>query len=268
MLTLRKKLFIDNYKIHKNASKAAKLAGYSSKSAGETGQRLLRDKDVSGLISQWESEESSRLSNIRSRITQEVFEAEAWKNYEAEVKSELRIKWLDLFGRVRGFFNSELNNLQVNLLAIISAELNVAPPAASAGQPVINVSPSSASIEKKVSPGTEAGTLPQGGLEKYINPLPKSPQLLNHVNRESKGSSEEMSETLQGPPVVHLPQPENMLGATLNEQKVVVKAPKPKKELSPENLQRLRDLAAKARAARAAKAEARKAELLSQGGPI
>jgi len=50
MLTPKQQLFIDDYLIHFNATKAAKTAGYSEKTAYSQGQRLLKHVEISTLI--------------------------------------------------------------------------------------------------------------------------------------------------------------------------------------------------------------------------
>jgi len=50
MLTPKQQLFIDDYLIHFNATKAAKTAGYSEKTAYSQGQRLLKHVEISALI--------------------------------------------------------------------------------------------------------------------------------------------------------------------------------------------------------------------------
>lgn len=50
MLTDMKKRFADHYLVELNATAAAKLAGYSEKTAYSQGQRLLKDVDVRAYI--------------------------------------------------------------------------------------------------------------------------------------------------------------------------------------------------------------------------
>lgn len=49
-LTAKQQLFVDNYLIHFNATKAAIQAGYSEKTAYSQGQRLLKNVEISRLI--------------------------------------------------------------------------------------------------------------------------------------------------------------------------------------------------------------------------
>lgn len=49
-LTAKQQLFVDDYLIHFNATRAAKTAGYSEKTAYSQGQRLLKNVEISTLI--------------------------------------------------------------------------------------------------------------------------------------------------------------------------------------------------------------------------
>ena len=60
-MTPKKQLFADEYLIDLNATRAAKRAGYSEKTAYSSGQRLLKDVDVSAYISQRMAEKEAEL---------------------------------------------------------------------------------------------------------------------------------------------------------------------------------------------------------------
>src|SRR5690606_9707206 len=49
-LTAKQQLFVDDYLIHFNATKAAKTAGYSEKTAYSQGQRLLKNVEISAIV--------------------------------------------------------------------------------------------------------------------------------------------------------------------------------------------------------------------------
>lgn len=49
-LNPRQKAFVKLYSIHKNATKAAKLAGYSKKTAGSVGEEILRKPEIQKAI--------------------------------------------------------------------------------------------------------------------------------------------------------------------------------------------------------------------------
>lgn len=50
MLNLRQKAFVEEYLISKNATSAAKKAGYSQKTAYSIGQRLLKQAEIKSYI--------------------------------------------------------------------------------------------------------------------------------------------------------------------------------------------------------------------------
>jgi phage terminase small subunit len=50
--TLKKQLFVKEYLIDKNATRAAKVAGYKAKTAYSQGQRLLKDVEVAAAIAE------------------------------------------------------------------------------------------------------------------------------------------------------------------------------------------------------------------------
>lgn len=52
MATKKQKLFIEYYLKHNNASKAARLAGYSERSAGAIGSKLLTKVEIQEIIQQ------------------------------------------------------------------------------------------------------------------------------------------------------------------------------------------------------------------------
>ena len=60
MLTPKKKQFIKEYIIDLNASQAAIRAGYSAKTAGEQGHRLLKDVQVSAGVAKAMAERSAK----------------------------------------------------------------------------------------------------------------------------------------------------------------------------------------------------------------
>src|SRR5690606_19503631 len=49
-LTAKQQLFVDDYLIHFNATRAAKTAGYSEKTAYSQGQRLLKNVEISAIV--------------------------------------------------------------------------------------------------------------------------------------------------------------------------------------------------------------------------
>lgn len=124
MLTLRKRAFIAHYKAVKNASMAAKLAGYSPKSCGDAGHRLLKDPEIAHILKEWERDEIEKPARIVREITQDIYASKAYENYENQtLKPDLRHKYFELFGKVRGFLNSEVPGA-INIYALIGADIS------------------------------------------------------------------------------------------------------------------------------------------------
>lgn len=64
MLTAKKRLFIDEYLVDLNATKAAERAGYSPRTARAQGQRLLTDVDIATAI---QAEKDARAERCKVR---------------------------------------------------------------------------------------------------------------------------------------------------------------------------------------------------------
>lgn len=65
-------LFIDYYLIHMNATKAAKLAGYSEKTAYSQGHRLLNHAEVQRRIDETMQEQAEDRRITRERVLNEI----------------------------------------------------------------------------------------------------------------------------------------------------------------------------------------------------
>ncbi len=63
--------FVDEYMIHRNASKAAEAAGYSKRSAGSIGHRLMKDAEILSEINRREALLSASTMITAERIIQE-----------------------------------------------------------------------------------------------------------------------------------------------------------------------------------------------------
>lgn len=123
-LTVKQKLFVDNYILTKgNASEAARQAGYSPKTAFRTGQENMQKPAILEAI----NARTAELENERTASTQEVLEFLAsvlrgettdevvvnvgkGKGYtqpekvKAKVTTKDRIKAAELLGKVKGIF--------------------------------------------------------------------------------------------------------------------------------------------------------------------
>lgn len=71
-LNHKQKLFVKYYLIHENATKAAKLAGYSEKSAGQIGSELLKDGRIGTAIHEGREAVYAKLDISIERVTKEL----------------------------------------------------------------------------------------------------------------------------------------------------------------------------------------------------
>ena len=107
-MTDKQQLFVQEYLTCLNATEAAKLAGYSSKTAYSIGQRLLKSSDIQKAINEGMSSRKQRteltqdyvLDNLREIITR-CMDA---KNFEARNA----IRALELLGKHLGMFTDKL----------------------------------------------------------------------------------------------------------------------------------------------------------------
>lgn len=94
-LNERKEKFCQNYILHRNASRAAKEAGYSKVSAHNQGSRLLREQDC-----------IERIAELTSNITTDIDVInELEKQYDIAKNSghsNSALKALELLSKVRG----------------------------------------------------------------------------------------------------------------------------------------------------------------------
>jgi phage terminase small subunit len=72
MMTPKKKLFVREYLIDRNATRAATAAGYSEKTAYSSGQRLLKDVEVSTEIDCVTAERCKELEITGKKVLDEL----------------------------------------------------------------------------------------------------------------------------------------------------------------------------------------------------
>jgi phage terminase small subunit len=100
-LTPRQRLFVHEYLVDLNATRAASRAGYSRKTAPEQGARLLKNVKVAAIISRAQTKRAKRLEITADRVTQEVallafFDPD--KVYELNEGGELTLKSFEDMG--------------------------------------------------------------------------------------------------------------------------------------------------------------------------
>ena len=133
MLTLKKRLFIDNYKLTKNASKSALVAGYSPKNAPSYGAKLLKQPQIAQILLEWEQTESKRLeAEMIERKTllnpsKGSYIERTFEKAEKVSHAPTAAKYWELGGKALGFVGNDQNSAnssQINL-QIIANELNL-----------------------------------------------------------------------------------------------------------------------------------------------
>jgi len=95
MLTDRQERFAQAYIIHRNATEAAKTAGYSLKSANNQGYRMLKNDQIQERIADLENELVTNIDVIEEIENQYTFA-------KANGHTNSAIKALELLSRIRG----------------------------------------------------------------------------------------------------------------------------------------------------------------------
>jgi len=94
-LNEKQEKFAQAYVLHRNATEAAKAAGYSDRSAYNQGYRLLQIDEVMDRVSVLESELETNVN-----VIEEIEKQYAYASEQGHTNSA--IKALELLGRVRG----------------------------------------------------------------------------------------------------------------------------------------------------------------------
>ena len=95
MLNEKQEKFAQAYIIHRNATEAAKVAGYSDRSAANQGYRLINNGEVKERIEDLEKELTTTIDVINEIENQYAFA-------KANGHTNSAIKALELLSRVRG----------------------------------------------------------------------------------------------------------------------------------------------------------------------
>ena len=95
MLTERQERFAQAYIIHRNATEAAKTAGYSLKSSNNQGYRMLKNDEIQERIADLENELVTNIDVIEEIENQYTFA-------KANGHTNSAIKALELLSRIRG----------------------------------------------------------------------------------------------------------------------------------------------------------------------
>ena len=95
MLTDKQERFAQAYVLHRNATEAAKTAGYAARSAYNQGYRMLKNEEIIERISDLESELETNIDVINEIENQYTFAKNSGHTNSA-------IKALELLSRIRG----------------------------------------------------------------------------------------------------------------------------------------------------------------------
>ena len=95
MLTEKQERFAQAYVLHRNATEAAKTAGYSARSAYNQGYRMLKNSEIAERITDLESELVTNIDVIDEIESQYTFA-------KANGHTNSAIKALELLSRIRG----------------------------------------------------------------------------------------------------------------------------------------------------------------------
>lgn len=125
MLTPKKKIFIKEYLVDRNATQAAIRAGYSKRTAYSQGQRLLKDVEVAAEINKANEKANERNEITVDRIRQEMARV-AFSNVENYLEwgpegirlkdsNELPEDALRAIAEVSESFGKEGNNIKFKL---------------------------------------------------------------------------------------------------------------------------------------------------------
>jgi phage terminase small subunit len=100
--TLKQRLFVANYLIYKNASKAARIAGYSIKTARSAGARLLTNVDIFEAIKEGLREQLNAVDITAEHIQLALRDMAFAENYSLGYPGKL--KALEIYGKSLGLF--------------------------------------------------------------------------------------------------------------------------------------------------------------------
>ena len=104
MLTDKQEMFAQAYVLHRNATEAAKTAGYSERSAYNQGYRMLKNNEIVERIADLENELETNIDVINEIENQYTFAKNSGHTNSA-------IKALELLSRIRGAKSDKDSNI-------------------------------------------------------------------------------------------------------------------------------------------------------------
>ena len=109
MLTDKQERFAQAYVLHRNATEAAKTAGYSERSAYNQGYRMLKNNEIVERIADLENELETNIDVINEIENQYTFAKNSGHTNSA-------IKALELLSRIRGAKSDKDSNISKECL--------------------------------------------------------------------------------------------------------------------------------------------------------
>lgn len=140
-LNAKQKLFVKEYLIDKNASRAARAAGYSEKSSASIGEENLRKPDIAAAVDKGLAKLAQKADISAERVTKELAEIAFIEMNKAELKksSGNKLRALELLGKKFGMFTDNIDLVaklgltgKVNVNLTMPANGSEAPPPAPA----------------------------------------------------------------------------------------------------------------------------------------
>lgn len=112
-------------KSYQNASESARIAGYSAESAGNAGNKLLKRSRIIQEIDRITAEQNA-VAVARQDITREKYLSMATEAYEiCTPKHANAPRYMEIIGRVKGFFGDLVQNVLVYNAAAPEVRENV-----------------------------------------------------------------------------------------------------------------------------------------------
>lgn len=120
-LTTKQQRFIEAYKQHGDATKAAISAGYAVKSANVEGSRLLKSAKILAELKHWKHRKASEM-------TKHDFVDLALQDYrQLDVTEPNKPRFLDLAGKALGHLGNNVPSITNNTLNVTKIEMNSLP---------------------------------------------------------------------------------------------------------------------------------------------
>ena len=124
-LTPKQELFIKEYLISFNATKAAENAGYSKKTAMKIGSENLQKPEIIAAIRKDMNKTSQRLEITREDLIQDLVDI---KNSQKEDFPQTAIKAIEVIAKMLGLNEPEKQDITSNGNQITGFEINIKKP--------------------------------------------------------------------------------------------------------------------------------------------